>query len=60
MRVKPPDPEQPAPLVHIWRPLYCLSHMQKTLSEWGKTEQQHLDAGYCLDRYSLNDAPRRF
>jgi len=55
--VKAPDPEQPAPLQHAWRPLYCLRYMRNLPDYWGKTSQQHMDAGYCLDRYSLIDAP---
>jgi hypothetical protein len=58
MLVKAPDPEQPAPLQHIWRKLYCLNYMQSSPDYWGKTEQQHIDSGYCLDRYSFIDAPR--
>ena len=53
MLVKAPDPEEPAPLQHIWRKLYCLNNMRANEDYWGKTDEQHIDSGYCLDRYSL-------
>lgn len=62
------DPEQQVPLKHIWRPLYALQYMYSLTDVfpdvvWGwheKTDEQHTDAGYCLDRCSLIDAlPRK-
>lgn len=47
------DPEEQKPLPHIWRPLYALNEMRNNPNYWGKTDEQHMDAGYCLDRYSL-------
>jgi hypothetical protein len=38
----------------IWRKLRCLGHMQKT--PWGESRNEAFgDAGYCLDRYVLED-----
>ena len=53
------DPEKPSPLKHIWRQLYCLGCMLQSKHLWGKTDAQHIDAGYCLDRYSLIEAKTR-
>jgi len=45
------DPEEPKPMDHIWRKLFCVQKM-KTAPWWNSvaTDQQILDAGYCLDR----------
>lgn len=56
MLCAPVDPEQPKPLAHIWRRLYCNMYLRKNEEIWGITEDQVIDTGYCLDRYSLNDA----
>lgn len=37
-----------------WRRLHCLSDFRT--NAWQRTDSDHIDAGYCLDRYHLSDA----
>lgn len=53
------DPEQPKPLQHIWRKLYCTQAMPKIDGLHDSSETigiKVIDSGYCLDRYSLIDS----
>lgn len=38
----------------VWRRLHCLTDFRRTV--WSRTDDDHIDAGYCLDRYNLIDA----
>lgn len=50
------DPEQPKLLQWIWRPLYCLRNTPQDLTMWWRhTDEQHIDVGYCLDRYLTHE-----
>jgi hypothetical protein len=37
----------------IWRRIHCLAHFRRTA--WFRTDDDYIDAGYCLDRYNLID-----
>lgn len=55
------DPEKPKPLAHIWRQLHCLFKLRPIgdPNGWSSKDEWLIDVGYCLDRYSLIDAPPR-
>jgi YD repeat-containing protein len=39
----------------MWRGLHALNNQAWADSGW-RTAQDYIDAGYCLDRYSIEDA----
>ena len=51
------DPEEVNYIQHVGRPLNCIFYMRWGIEFWWlrNSNVDHLDAGYCLDRYSLID-----
>jgi hypothetical protein len=40
---------------YLWRKLHCLNAMDQW-TNWERHYERDVDAGYCLDRYNLEDA----
>lgn len=40
-------------MTYMWRRLHCMNRFRLKVFE--RTESDLIDAGYCLDRYSIED-----
>jgi len=49
----PFDPESILRWAYLWRRLHVMQDMRRRESGQERSEVDHIDAGYCIDRYSI-------
>lgn len=52
------DPESILRWAYIWRRLHAIQEMRRRELGQEYSEVEHIDAGYCLDRYSIEHEVR--